>query len=160
MVIENKDAVVAELKDRMRQAIDECPNMDKEMKEVMAGLDKVADRKSKLIDMHVDGLIKSSDFEKFFGRYDKQEQALMKRLSVLDSEKKIAQDLQQKLDNVETAIENLAGLKEFGDSICGELLHKVVVASREKISFYLTTDKNAEMFVKLPLSLTQLKQPK
>ncbi|MDR0461442.1 MAG: recombinase family protein, partial [Nitrososphaerota archaeon] len=159
MVIENKDAVVAELKDRVRQAIDECPNMGDAMKEVMTGLDKITDRKSKLIDMHVDGLIKSSDFEKFFGRYDKQEQALMKRLTALDSEKKIAQDLQQKIDNAKTAIENLVRLKEFSDEICSELLHKVVVEDREKISFYLATDKNAEMFVKLPLSLTQLKQP-
>jgi hypothetical protein len=73
----------------------------------------------------------------------------------LEGENKVVVGLQQKLDNIETAIENLARLKEFGDSICGEILHKVVVDGRDKISFYLTTDKNVKMFVKMPDSLVQ-----
>jgi len=153
--IENKDLVVRELKTAVRHAIDNSPNMGNEIKEVMAGLEKITVRKSKLIDMHVDGLIKRSDFEKSFGQYDKQQEALKKRLSALDSENKIAQDLQQKLDNIDQAVENLARLKEFGDSVCSEILHKVVVEGRDKISFYLQTDKNANMFVKMPPLATQ-----
>jgi uncharacterized protein YoxC len=72
----------------------------------------------------------------------------------LDSENKIAQDLQQKLDSVETAIENLAGLKEFGDSVCDEVLHKMVVEDRDKIAFYLKTNENSSMYVKMSLSLS------
>jgi hypothetical protein len=154
-VIENKDIVVRELKAAMRQAIADCPNKGDELKEVMAGLEKVAVKKSKLIDMYVEGLIKRVEFEKSFAGYDKQQGVLQKRLSTLDSENKIAQDLKQKLDNVEAVIENLAGLKEFGDSICDEVLHKIVVEDRDKISFYLKTDKNASMYVKMPVLIRQ-----
>jgi DNA invertase Pin-like site-specific DNA recombinase len=154
-VIANKNQVVDELKRYIRQAIAGSPNQGNELKEVVAGLEKIASKKSKLIDMYTDGLIKRAEFEKSFGQYDKQQEVLAKQLSALDSENKIAKDLQQKLDNIDQAVENLARLKEFGDSICSEVLHKVVVEGRDKISFYLSTDKNANTFVKMPPSLTQ-----
>ena len=150
-VIENKDIVVEELKKAVRKAIDELPNQSKELAEIMAGLEKTTTRKSKLIDMYVDGLIKRPEFEKSFSQYENQREALQKRLSALDGENKIAQDLQQKLDDVETAIENLARLKEFGDSVCIEVLDKIIVEDREKISFYLKTNEKPSMYVKTPL---------
>jgi hypothetical protein len=73
----------------------------------------------------------------------------------LEQDNKAVETLQQKLENVETAIENLARLKEFSDSVCVEVLHKVVVEGREKMSFYLKTDKYATMFVKMPFSLSR-----
>ena len=67
-----------------------------------------------------------------------------------------AQDLQQKLDNVDQAVENLVRLKEFGDSICLEVLHKVVVEGRGKISFYLTASETENpVFFQIPPLLTQ-----
>jgi len=154
-VIENKDIVIQEVKEHIRQVIADSPNKSTELKEVLSGLEKIAVRKSKLIDMYTDGMIKRAEFEKSFNQYERQQEALQKRLSSLDSENKIAQDLQQKLDNIETAIENLARLKEFGDSICDEVLHKIVVDGREKIAYYLKTDKNADLFIKIPLSSQQ-----
>jgi uncharacterized protein YoxC len=74
----------------------------------------------------------------------------------LDSENKLAEDLKQKLDNLDQAIENLARLKEFGDSICTEVLHKVVVEGRDKMSFYLTAGENKDsVFFKIPLLIRQ-----
>jgi len=154
-VIENKDLVVEELKKGMRHAIDNTPNAGDELKEVIAGIDKIADKKSKLIDMYLEGLMKRPEYERAFRQYDKQEKTLQKRLLSLDSENKIAQDLQQKLDNIDQAIETLARLKEFGDSICSEVLHKIIVEDRDKISYYLKTNENATMYVKMPLSVTQ-----
>ncbi|MCL1970367.1 MAG: recombinase family protein [Candidatus Bathyarchaeota archaeon] len=154
-VIENKDLVVRELKDHIRQVIANCPNKGDELNEVMAGLDKVADKKTRLIDMHLDGLIKLAEYRKSYAQYEKQQEALQKRLSALDSENKIARDLRQKLDNIDQAVENLVRLKEFGDSICSEVLHKVVVEGRDKMSFYLSTAENKDTaFFKIPL-LTQ-----
>jgi hypothetical protein len=157
-VIENKDVVVQTLKGAVREAIDNCPSAGAELREVMAGLDKVSVKKSKLIDIYLDGLVKRPEYEKAFAGYDKQQKTLQKRLSELDSENKIAQDLAQKLDNIDQAIENLARLKEFGDSVCLEVLAKVVVEGRDKVSFYLKTDEKADMFVKIPLSPSQYQQ--
>jgi DNA invertase Pin-like site-specific DNA recombinase len=157
MVIENKDRVIQELKEHVRQNIANNPDKSKEIKEIGAGIEKMAVRQSKLIDMCVDGLISKSEYEKTKSQYDKQLAVLNKQWSALKLDNKTTEDLQQKLNNIETAIENLVRLKEFGDSICDEVLHKVVIESRDKISFYLKSDKNAEMFIKLPLSLTQSK---
>jgi len=101
----------------------------------LADIKKVAVKKSRLLDLHLEGVIRRSEFDKAFAGYDKQEQHLRKRLSALDSENKIAEDLKQKLDNVDQAIENLARLKEFGDSICFEVLAKVVVEAGRKYLF-------------------------
>jgi len=50
----------------------------------------------------------------------------------------------------------LARLKEFGDSICDEVLHKVVVEGREKMSFYLKAGENEDpTFFKIPLLIRQ-----
>ncbi|MCL2475701.1 recombinase family protein [Candidatus Bathycorpusculum sp.] len=156
VVIENKDFVVRELKERVRRAIAECPNKGDELKEVLMGLDKLSDRKSRLIEMHLDRLISLTEYKKAYAQYEKQQQTLQKRLSVLDGENKLAADLEQKLDSVDQAIENLARLIEFGDSICSEVLHKVVVEGRDKMSFYLTTGENKNpAFFKIPLLIRQ-----
>ncbi|MDR0471525.1 MAG: hypothetical protein LBH79_07390 [Nitrososphaerota archaeon] len=103
----------------------------------------------------IDGLLTRDDFEEANNRYSTQLATLKKHLFTLKLGNKTVETLQQKLDNIEAAIENLARLKEFGDSICGEVLHKVVVEGREKITYYLKTDKNADMFVKMPVSVSQ-----
>ena len=154
-VIENKDIVVQEVKEHIRQAIADSPNKGAELKEVLTGLEKIAVKKSKLIDMYTDGMIKRAEFEKSFNQYERQQEALQKRLSSLDSENKIAQDLQQKLDTIDQVVENLVRLKEFGESVCSEVLRKVVVDGRDKISFYFATDKNASVFIKMPESFMQ-----
>ncbi|MCL1976714.1 MAG: recombinase family protein [Candidatus Bathyarchaeota archaeon] len=156
VVIENKDFVVKELKERVRRAIAECSNKGDELKEVLAGLDKLSDRKSRLIEMRLDKLISLAEYKKAYAGYEKQQNHLQKRLSVLDSENKLAADLKQKLDSIDQAIENLARLIEFGDSICSEVLHKVVVEGREKMSFYLTAGENKDpVFFKIPLLIRQ-----
>jgi len=102
--IENKDFVARELKERVRRAIDECPNKGDELKEVLTGLDKLSDKKSRLINMHLDRLITLAEYKKVYAEYEKQQNHLQKRLAVLDSENKLAEDLRQKLESVDQAI--------------------------------------------------------
>jgi DNA invertase Pin-like site-specific DNA recombinase len=155
-VIENKDLVVQELKDHVRQAIAASPNKGDEINEVRAGLEAIAGKKSGLIDMRLDKLITVAEYQKSRERYDKQEAALLKRLADLGSENKAAEDLKLKLDNIDRAIENLVRLIEFSDEICSGVLHKVVVEDREKMSFYLKTDENKDpAFFKIPLLIRQ-----
>ncbi|MDR0493112.1 MAG: recombinase family protein [Nitrososphaerota archaeon] len=154
-VIENKDMVVAELRSAMRRAIDNSPNKSAELEQVRADIDRVVARKLKLLDTHFDGVITRAEFEAANNRYNQQLAVLNKRFSALELDNETVVTLQQKLENVEAAIENLARLKEFGDSVCSEVLDKVVVEGREKMSFYLKTDKNATMFVKIPVLLSQ-----
>ena len=155
-VIENKDFVVQELKIRVRRAIDECPNKRAELNEVLTGLDKIGDKKSGLINMHLDKLITLAEYKKAYVGCEKQQAHLEKRLSALDSENKLAADLKLKLEHIDRAIENLARLIEFGDSVCGEVLAKVVVEGREKMSFYLTAGETEDpVFFKIPPLLRQ-----
>jgi len=159
MVIENKDLVVEELRKAVRKAIDESPDKSSEIKEIGAGMDKIAARKSKLIELYTDGLISREEFKKTNEQYDKQLAVLYSELAVLKQDNKTVENLRQKFDNVDRVIENLVRLKEFGDSICGEVLSKVVVEGREKMSFYLTAGENTDtIFFKIPVSPQQFLQ--
>jgi len=155
-VIENKDLVVQELKEHVRKTIDNNPDKSAEIKEIGAGIEKMSIRKSKLIDMCVDGLITKAEFEKTNNQYDKQLAVLNKQWSVLKLDNQAVEDLTQKLENIEAVIENLVRLKEFGDSVCSEVLHKVVVEGRDKMSFYLKTGENTNpVFFKMSPLITQ-----
>jgi DNA invertase Pin-like site-specific DNA recombinase len=152
VVIENKELAIQELKNGVRQAIDSCPNKSGEIEAIGADMDKVLTRKSKLIDLYTDGAISRDEFDKANNQYNKQLDALQKQVASLKLDNKIAEDLTQKLANIEQTIETLVKLKEFSDSVCGEVLHKVVVEGREKMSFYLKTAENKDpAFFKIPL---------
>jgi DNA invertase Pin-like site-specific DNA recombinase len=155
-VIENKDLVVRELQEYVRKTIDESPDKSSEIKAIMTGMAKIGTRKSKLLDLHVDGVITRAEFDKANNQYNKQLDALESQLLALEHDNKLIVNLTQKLANVETTIETLVRLKEFSDSICGEVLSKVIVEGREKMSFYLTTAENEDpIFFKIPLLVTQ-----
>jgi DNA invertase Pin-like site-specific DNA recombinase len=154
-VIADKNRVIEELKKKVRQAIDECPNKSGEIKELVLAVERILTKKSKLIDMFADGMITREEFTKANEQYSKQADALSKELLLLKNENKFAEDLTQKLNTIDQTIETIVRLKEFGDSVCEEILHKVVVEGREKISFYLATKETEKpAFFKIPL-LTQ-----
>jgi hypothetical protein len=154
-VIENKDVVVCELKTAVQLAIAKCPNNADEMRAISASIERMIARKSKLVDTLVDGLLSRAEFEEANSRYNVQIDGLKKRLLALEQGNETVETLCKKLENVESAIENLARFKEFGDSVCVEVLHKIIVEDRDKISFYLKTNENADFFVKMPVSLAQ-----
>ncbi|MDR0492167.1 MAG: recombinase family protein [Nitrososphaerota archaeon] len=157
-VIENKDRVVQDLRNLVRHAIDTSPNKSAEKERILADMDRMAVRKSKLTDLCVDGVITRAEFEKTNSQYNRQLLALNKQLAALEHENKLVENLREKFDRVEQTIETLVKLKEFGDSICGKVLAKVVVEGRDKMSFYLTAGENKEpVFFKIAPSVTQEK---
>ena len=153
-VIKNKDLVVDEVKTYIRQAVAVTPNFGSEINGLTIDIDRVIGRKSKLLDAFIDGLISRTEFEQANSRYSLQLDALSKQIKALEQDNKAFENLQQKLESVETAIENLVRLKDFGDSVCSEVLHKIVVDGREKIAYYLKTNENASLYVKMPVLLS------
>jgi hypothetical protein len=120
------------------------------------GIEKMALRKSKLIDLCVDGLITKAEFEKTNSQYDKQVAVLQKQWTALKLDNQATETLQQKLANIEKVIESIVKLREFSESVCGEILSKVIVEGRDKMSVYLTPAENKEpIFFKIPLSAHQ-----
>jgi len=159
VVIENKELVVQTLNEAVRQVIASSPNSADEMRAITANIARINARKLKLVDAYFDGLLSRDEFEETKSRYNKQLDVLSKQLSSLEQGNATIETLQQKLANVETAIESLARLKEFGDSVCSEVLHRIIVDGRDKISFYLKTGENATMFVKMPVLVAQYQVP-
>jgi flagellar motor protein MotB len=155
-VIYNKNQVVEDLKREVRRAIAESPNKGSEIKTVGEGIERIIAKKSKLIDMFADGLISKDEFTRTNTQYNKQAESLNQQLATLNHENKFAENLTQKLAKIDETIENIVKLKEFGDSVCKEILHKVVVEGRDKLSFYLTTSETENpAFFKLSPLLTQ-----
>jgi DNA invertase Pin-like site-specific DNA recombinase len=156
MVIENKDQVVRELQETVRRIIAESPDKSSEIKEIMTNMAKVGARKSKLIDLHVDGAITRAEFDKANNQYSRQLDVLECQLLTLEQDNKIVENLTQKLANIETTIETIVKLKEFSESVCGEILHKIVVDGRDKLSYYLAAGENSDpAFFQVPPLITQ-----
>ena len=155
-VIEHKDLVVQELKEVVRKNIADSPNKGSEIKAVKAEIERVTARKTKLMDTFMDSLISRAEFEQCLNRYNKQFEVLSGQLRVLEVDDRTVDLLRQKMDNIDKAIESLARLKEFGDSICGEVLAKVVVEGRAKMSFYLSAgETDNPTFFQLPPLVTK-----
>ena len=143
-VIENKALVVEELKKSVHHAIDTSPDKSAEIEAIGSDMEKITNRKSKLLDLYTDGAISRAAFDKANDQYNKQLLALNKQFTVLKLDNKLVEDLTQKLVNVEKTIETIVRLKEYSDSVCAELLNKVVVDGREKLSFYMTSGENKD----------------
>jgi DNA invertase Pin-like site-specific DNA recombinase len=155
-VIENKERVIQDLKKSVQNAIDASPNKAAEIMTIGAEMVKIGNRKMKLVELYADGEITRDEYNKINSQYNKQLDALEKQMAALKLDNKIAEDLTQKLANVEKVIETIVKLKEYSDAVCGEVLHKVVVEGRDKMSFYLTTGENtAPAFFKIPLLIHQ-----
>jgi DNA invertase Pin-like site-specific DNA recombinase len=155
-VIANKNQAIEELRREVRRAIAESPNKGGEIKAVGEGIERLLAKKSKIIDMFADGMITKDEFASANALYIKQAEALNQQLLSLKLENGLAENLTQKLAKIDETIEAIVRLKEFGDSVCQEILHKVVVKGRDKVSFYLTTAENTDpAFFKIPLSVPQ-----
>jgi hypothetical protein len=155
-VISNKNQAIEELRREVRRAIAESPNKGSEIKAVGEGIERVLAKKSKIIDMFADGMITKDEFTKANAQYIKQAEALNQQLLSLKLENGLAENLTQKLAKVDATIEAIVRLKEFGDSVCQEVLHKVVVEGRDKLSFYLKTSETENpAFFKLSPLLTE-----
>jgi hypothetical protein len=152
-VIDNKNQVIEDLKHEVRRAVVNSPNKSSEIRAVGEAVERVLAKKSKLIDMFADGLITKDEFTQANTQYSKQAEALSQQLLSLKLENSLAENLTQKLAKIDTTIEAIVKLKEFGDSVCKEILHKVVVEGRGKISFYLTANEteNPDFFKISPL---------
>lgn len=93
VVIENKDLVVKELTEFVRKTIAESSDKSSEIKAIMTDMAKMGTRKSKLLDLHVDGVITRAEFDKANSQYNKQLDALESQLLALEHDNKLIVNL-------------------------------------------------------------------
>jgi DNA invertase Pin-like site-specific DNA recombinase len=138
--------IVKSLKDAVRRALSDSPNPEPEISSIKQEMGKVDNRKSKLIELYTEGAINRAEFDRLNDQYNKQRETLAARLVLLDRHAQANEDLAAKLRGIDAAIESLAGMTEWSDSVCREVLDKAVVQDREKISFYFKTSEVADAF--------------
>ncbi|HZK69962.1 MAG TPA: recombinase family protein [Clostridia bacterium] len=152
-VVDNKQEIAEELKRVVMQVITTTDDHTDEMQSIEADILRLENRKTKLIELYTDNSISRPEFDKTNDQYNKQIEVLRDNLILIIKENEKADDLQQKLSIIDKTIEALTTTKEFSDEICKQVLKKVVVESRDKISFFLTSSESKSDFF-IPLSIT------
>jgi hypothetical protein len=140
-IVDDKAQIVRELMDALRQAISTSPDNSAEMSAIAADIAKLDHRKTKLIDIFTDGSISRAEFDKVNDQYHKQMETLNDRLIALERTNQAVENLEQKFNVIDKTVEAVAFITEFSECVCREVVTKIVVENREKISFFL---KNGE----------------
>ena len=127
--------ITAELKDAVRQALADTPDMEPERASLQRDITR-------------------AEYDRMSDRYGKHMETLLESLAALDRQTQLAEEPADKLKEIDTAIESLAGLSEWSESVCREVLEKIVVDSREKITYYFkppdycqTADVNCQLSI-------------
>lgn len=155
-IIHNKKRITQELKTAVHKAIAESPNSESEILSISADIAKIGGKKTKLVELFTDNAISRNEYDQINGQYNKQLEVLNDNLLSVQRSMKRSEDLQKRLSGIDKAVDSIVCFKEFSEAICKEILEKVVVESREKISFFINTtnDNSGKLFI--PLSITGL----
>lgn len=154
-LIANKEEIAKDLKKVVRDVINTSVNNDGEISSIQNDILKLQSRKNKLIELYTENAISRAEFDKANEQYNKQVETLNNNLINLRKENEKTEDLQNKLSTIDKTVEALSKFKEFSEQVCKQVLKKVVVNSRENISFFLTTNEKESNFF-IPLRVTPL----
>ncbi|MCL1819253.1 MAG: recombinase family protein [Oscillospiraceae bacterium] len=159
-VLKNKESVLERLKDVIHGTLSEIGDCAEETREIERDIARINGRKVKLMELFSGEAITRAEFNSVNDQYNKQLETVFKRQAKVNETIDKAGDLKERLANIDTLLYSLftnAVSEEdfiFSEKVCNETLHKVVVESRDKVSFYLKGCENNEPFF-IPLSLTK-----
>lgn len=135
--IQNKQQIAKELKKDIKQAIEMADDHSKEIQGIETEILRLENKKTRLIELYTENSISKPEFDKSNEQYNRQMEALSNNKNILIKNNDRSKELQKQISTIDKTIEALTATKEFGEEICKQVLKKVVVESREKISFFL-----------------------
>lgn len=135
-IVDNKQAVIDEVKNAVMLAISQKTDNSKEISNLTNEISKIRVRKVRLLELYADSEVDKKMYIDANKQYDVQLEKFQSELSELQEVEKSKIELEQKLEIIDKTIQKLVCCQEFSDSICSEVLERVEVYSREKISFF------------------------
>lgn len=111
-----------------------------------ADMARITKRKHKLLNLYLDEAISPLEFKKMAEQCEKQMEIFGNKLALFQETQSGFTNSQAKIDAIGQNIESLLSLSTFDESICREVLEKVVVQGREKITLFLRNGDEAAIF--------------
>jgi len=142
----NREKIVKEIKQDLRAALEDKPDNSRYIASIKTNIGKLYDKKSRLRDLYTDESITRAEFDNSNEQYDKKIEQLNEDLAVITQEDAQVEDLQDRLNRIDSTIEQIISFDEISDEVCKQILHKIVVHSREKIDVYLAGGNNPDPF--------------
>ncbi|MCL1874538.1 MAG: recombinase family protein, partial [Clostridiales bacterium] len=142
--IGQKEILIAELKKAVRLAL--TARTDRPDRGLEADMERINKRKQKLLDLYLDENISPKEYRKMTEQFDKQLEIISNNLALLQRTQPGQNSSQERSDVIDQAIESLLSLEIFDDFICKEVLEKVVVQNREKITVFLRNGEKPAIF--------------
>lgn len=152
-VTKSKDRIIKEIKRDLKTVLESKPDNSQSISEIQSSINKIGSKKTRLIELYTDGTITRADFDKSNDQYNSQFEALNKDLDLLAIEDSKTEDLKERFNAINQAVEKIASFDQFSEEVCKKVLHKIVVHSRDKISVYLNGGNNdTPFFIPLPIT--------
>ena len=149
----NKEEIKNQIKTVLMDVISNSNDYADDINRIETEIQKLTNRKLKLVDLFTDGAITRREFDVSNDNYIKQTEILTDELNRIKQQEAIGRSIEDKLSIVNSAVDSIFDFEELSDEICKQLLAKVTVKGRDSISFYISDDSGCDFFS--PLSIRQ-----
>lgn len=145
-IVDNKKQHIDNLKTIVRDSIIELSDNSKKQKQLESKVNKVENRRLKLLDLYTDGTIKKEQFASSNVEYTSQIEQLRNELSSIQHISRKREELTDKFKMIDKNIEKLVKCTEFSDSVCSNVLEHIDVYNRDNINFFFRINENPIFF--------------
>ncbi len=149
VIRDNKKIIRLELLETLKKMLENTEDLTTEIEKVQNDIKRIKFRKTRLIELFSDGAIEREDFDNSNKNYTQRMNELSLELVKLQNKNKEKEDIQEKIKSFDNVIINLVNCEEYSEEVCKSVLVKIVIHSRENISFFLSNYNNSNFFIPL-----------
>lgn len=156
-VVDNKKQHIANLKTLVHDSISELSDNSKKQRQLESKVNKIENRRHKLLELYSDGTIKKEQFASSNIEYTSQIEHIKSEISNIQHISKKRDELTDKFKMIDKNIENIVKCTEFSDAVCSNVLEHVDVYNRDNIDFFFQINNNP-IFFKLNIPVLSVQE--
>ena len=156
VIRDNKKIIRLELLETLKKMLENTEDLTTEIEKVQNDIKRIKFRKTRLIELFSDGAIEREDFDNSNKNYTQRMNELSLELVKLQDKNKEREDIQEKIKRFDNVIIPIVNCEEYSEEVCKSVLVRMVIHSRENISFFLSNYISPNFFIPLNNTLQVL----
>lgn len=144
--VKNKENIIMEIRRIINRVIENHDSDGKSISQLENDMARAERKKDKLIELFTDSVISWEEFERSYESCTGQLESLKKSLKKIKAESASKHNIAGRMASIDKAVEGMVKAENFSEEICRRTLEKIVVSSREGLTFYLKADRENNSF--------------
>lgn len=136
-IVINKKEIKKDIEFYIRKAISKCEDETKIGDILIKEKEQITKEKNKLLDLCIKEIISEETFRMKSKELEDKIIKIDKEISEQEDKIKMKENIDEILENVRKAVDNILNLKKFSKNLCRELVNKVIIYNDRKFDFYL-----------------------